>query len=118
MLDVDLTGCFNMTRVILPGMKERRQGAIVNIASVAAWTTTSSAPYNAAKAGVLALTRTVAAEAGPHGVRCNAIAISSAIAVTLWKKISTRMGSSFMARFPASDATYPADRRRRASWAG
>jgi 3-oxoacyl-[acyl-carrier protein] reductase len=73
-LDVDLTGCFNMIRVILPGMKTRRQGAIINIASVAAWTTNSSAPYNAAKAGVLALTRTVAAEAGPYGVRCNAIA--------------------------------------------
>jgi 3-oxoacyl-[acyl-carrier protein] reductase len=89
-LDVDLTGCFNMTRVILPGMKERRQGAIVNIASVAAWTTTSSAPYNAAKAGVLALTRTVAAEAGPHGVRCNAIApgmILTKWVETHWKEI-------------------------------
>jgi 3-oxoacyl-[acyl-carrier protein] reductase len=73
-LDVDLTGCFNMIRVILPAMRKRRAGAIINIASVAAWTTNSSAPYNAAKAGVLALTRTVAAEAGPDGVRCNAIA--------------------------------------------
>ena len=73
-LDVDLTGCFNMIRVILPGMRQRHSGAIINIASVAAWTANSSAPYNAAKAGVLALTRTVAAEAGPDGVRCNAIA--------------------------------------------
>jgi len=96
-LDVDLTGCFNMIRVILPGMRKRHSGAIINIASVAAWTTNSSAPYNAAKAGVLALTRTVAAEAGPDGVRCNAIApgmILTKWVETHWKEI----GGDKMAR--------------------
>jgi len=96
-LDVDLTGCFNMIRVILPGMKQRRAGSIINIASVAAWTANSSAPYNAAKAGVLALTRTVAAEAGPDGVRCNAIApgmILTKWVETHWKAI----GGEKMAR--------------------
>ena len=89
-LDVDLTGCFNMIQVVLPGMKKRRYGSIINIASIAAWTTNSSAPYNAAKAGVLALTRTVAAEAGPDGVRCNAIApgmIMTKWVETHWKEI-------------------------------
>ncbi len=89
-LDVDLTGCFNMIRVVLPGMRKRQHGAIINIASVAAWTTNSSAPYNAAKAGVMALTRTVAAEAGPDGVRCNAIApgmILTKWVETHWKEI-------------------------------
>ncbi|MGO9055814.1 MAG: SDR family NAD(P)-dependent oxidoreductase [Candidatus Binataceae bacterium] len=96
-LDVDLTGCFNMIRIILPGMRQRRSGAIINIASVAAWTANSSAPYNAAKAGVLALTRTVAAEAGPDGVRCNAIApgmILTKWVETHWKEI----GGDKMAR--------------------
>ena len=96
-LDVDLTGCFNMIRVILPGMKQRHAGSIINIASVAAWTANSSAPYNAAKAGVLALTRTVAAEAGPDGVRCNAIApgmILTKWVETHWKAI----GGEKMAR--------------------
>ncbi len=96
-LDVDLTGCFNMIRVILPGMRQRHSGAIINIASVAAWTANSSAPYNAAKAGVLALTRTVAAEAGPDGVRCNAIApgmILTKWVETHWKEI----GGDKMAR--------------------
>jgi len=89
-LDVDLTGCFNTIRMVLPGMKKRRQGSIINIASVAAWNANSSAPYNAAKAGVLALTRTVAAEAGPDGVRCNAIApgmILTKWVETHWKEI-------------------------------
>jgi len=83
--------------VILPGMKKRRSGSIINIASVAAWTVNSSAPYNAAKAGVLALTRTVAAEAGPDGVRCNAIApgmILTKWVETHWKEI----GGERMAR--------------------
>ncbi len=96
-LDVDLTGCFNMIRVVLPGMRKRQHGAIINIASVAAWTTNSSAPYNAAKAGVMALTRTVAAEAGPDGVRCNAIApgmILTKWVETHWKEI----GGDKMAR--------------------
>lgn len=73
-IDVDLTGCYNTIRAILPGMRQRGSGAIINIASVAAFMPNSSAPYGAAKAGVLALTRAVASEAGPDGVRCNAIA--------------------------------------------
>ncbi len=96
-LDVDLTGCFNMIRAVLPGMKKRGCGSIINIASVAAWNANSSAPYNAAKAGVLALTRTVAAEAGPDGVRCNAIApgmILTKWVETHWKEI----GGDRMAR--------------------
>ncbi len=78
--------------------RKRHAGSIINIASVAAWTTNSAAPYNrAAKAGVLALTRTVAAEAGPDGVRCNAIApgmILTKWVETHWKAI----GGEKMAR--------------------
>jgi 3-oxoacyl-[acyl-carrier protein] reductase len=96
-LDVDLTGCFNMIRVILPGMRKRHTGSIINIASVAAWTTNSAAPYNAAKAGVLALTRTVAAEAGPDGVRCNAIA--PGMILTKWVEIHWKeIGGDKMAK--------------------
>lgn len=74
-LDVDLTGAYNTIRAILPGMRQQRSGAIINVASIAAFTgVAGSAPYAAAKAGLLALTRTVAAEAGPDGVRCNAVA--------------------------------------------
>jgi 3-oxoacyl-[acyl-carrier protein] reductase len=75
-LEVDLTGPYNTIRKILPGMRQRGSGAIVNVASVAAWTAIGGAegPYAAAKAGLLALTREVAAEAGPDGIRCNAVA--------------------------------------------
>lgn len=72
---VGLTGAFNLIRAVLPGMVERRRGAIVNISSIAAWLgSANEAPYAAAKAGLQSLTRSVANEGGPHGVRCNAIA--------------------------------------------
>jgi 3-oxoacyl-[acyl-carrier protein] reductase len=75
-LDVDLNGTFNCLRQVLPGMIERRRGAIVNLASIAAWEMTEEhgGAYSAAKAGVVALTRVAAAEVGGKGIRVNAIA--------------------------------------------
>lgn len=83
-LEVNLSGAFYLIRAVLPAMRKQRSGAIVNVASVAAWTVLggSDAPYAAAKAGLLALTRAVAAEAGPDGVRCNAVA--PGIVLTKW----------------------------------
>ncbi len=72
---VDITGPWLLIRAVLPDMKQRRRGAIVNVSSVAAYTAPErEAPYAAAKAALHSLTRTVAREAGPHGVRCNAVA--------------------------------------------
>lgn len=75
-LDIDLTGTFCCMRQVLPHMIAQRSGAIVNVASIAAWETSEEhgAAYSAAKAGVLALTRVAAAENGRHGVRVNAVA--------------------------------------------
>ena len=75
-LDVDLTGTFSCMRHVLPAMYAQGEGCVVNITSIAAWETTTEhgAAYSAAKAGVMALTRVAAAEAGPKGVRVNAIA--------------------------------------------
>jgi len=83
-IDVNLTGAFHLIRAVLPSMRRQRAGAIVNVSSVAAWTVLggSDAPYAAAKAGMLALTRAVAAEAGPDGIRCNAVA--PGIVLTKW----------------------------------
>lgn len=75
-LEVDLTGTFNCLRNALPVMIDRGSGSVVNIASIAAWETSTEhgAAYSAAKAGVIALTRVTAAEVGRHGIRVNAIA--------------------------------------------
>ena len=75
-LSLNLTACFALTRAVLPGMKVRGRGAIVNVSSIAAFGHGSgnNAPYSASKAGLNALTRSVAVEGGPSGVRCNAVA--------------------------------------------
>jgi 3-oxoacyl-[acyl-carrier protein] reductase len=74
-LDVDLTGPWLLIRAVLPDMKQRGRGSIVNVSSVAAYTAPErEAPYAAAKAALHSLTRTVAREMGPHGIRCNAVA--------------------------------------------
>jgi 3-oxoacyl-[acyl-carrier protein] reductase len=82
--DVNLTGAFHLIRAVLPSMRKQHAGAIVNVSSIAAWSMLggSDAPYAAAKAGLLALTRAVAAESGPDGIRCNAVA--PGIVLTKW----------------------------------
>lgn len=72
---VDITGPWLLIRAVLPDMKQRRQGSIVNVSSIAAYTSPErEAPYAAAKAALHSLTRTVAREMGPYGIRCNAVA--------------------------------------------
>jgi 3-oxoacyl-[acyl-carrier protein] reductase len=79
-LDVTLNGTFRMTRAVLRHMLEQRAGVIVNNASVLGWRAQAGqAHYAAAKAGVMALTRSAAMEAAEAGVRVNAVAPSLAM---------------------------------------
>lgn len=72
-LETNLTGVFRTTRAALPHLV-RSGGAIVNVGSISGLRAANSvAPYAAAKAGLLALTRSVAAEYGWRGVRCNCV---------------------------------------------
>ena len=78
-IDVSLSANFYLARKVLPGMVARRRGNIVNISSVAGWIGNPNEKdgepaYAAAKAAMFALTRNIAHEVGPHGIRCNAIA--------------------------------------------
>ncbi len=82
-LDVDLLGAFRMTRVCLPAMRRQRRGAIVNVASVNGLAYFGNDVYSAAKAGLVSLTRSVAARYGRDGVRCNAVAPGT-IATPTW----------------------------------
>jgi 3-oxoacyl-[acyl-carrier protein] reductase len=75
-LNVCLRGTFWTMRAVLPHMIKQGKGAIVNMASAAGWIAASDgeAPYSAAKAGVMGLTRAASAEVAGKGIRINAIA--------------------------------------------
>ena len=74
-VDANLTATFLTLKSFLPGMIERGGGSIITMASSAArFPTGAPAPYAAAKAGVIMLSRQVATEVGKHGVRVNCLA--------------------------------------------
>jgi 3-oxoacyl-[acyl-carrier protein] reductase len=72
---VHLKGMFFMAQAVFPAMVARGSGCIINVASQRALKgAVNSAPYSAAKAGIIGLTRALSWEAAPKGVRVNAIA--------------------------------------------
>jgi 3-oxoacyl-[acyl-carrier protein] reductase len=74
-VDVHLKGMFFMAQAVYPAMVSRGRGCIINIASQRGLKgAINSAPYSAAKAGIIGLTRALSWEAAPRGVRVNAIA--------------------------------------------
>ena len=75
-LTVNLTGTFVCCKAVLPAMQARGGGAIVNISSMAGESggIKPGVDYSASKGGLLALTRKLALESAPHGIRVNAVA--------------------------------------------
>jgi len=74
-LAVNLGGAFFWCRALLPGMATRGRGAVVNVSSLAGRSKSANGgpAYSASKAGLLGLTRHLAFDYGPRGVRVNAI---------------------------------------------
>jgi gluconate 5-dehydrogenase len=73
-LNVQLAAPFFMTQALAPQMKERQWGRVINIASLQSYRAfANSAPYGAAKGGILQLTRAIAQEWSKFGITCNAI---------------------------------------------
>ncbi|MBP0620206.1 (S)-sulfopropanediol 2-dehydrogenase HpsO [Cupriavidus consociatus] len=73
-LDTHLGAPFFLTQALAPAMQQRGWGRILNIASLQSYRAfANSAPYGAAKGGVVQLTRAIAEQWSPHGITCNAI---------------------------------------------
>ena len=72
-LKINLKGAWLVTKAVLPGMRDRRAGAIVNISSLASLAGGFQMAYEMSKAGMNRMTQSVAMSGASRGVRCNAI---------------------------------------------
>jgi 3-oxoacyl-[acyl-carrier protein] reductase len=75
-IDVNLTSAFLMCQAVGAGMIARKSGAIINMSSLAAWNGggPGAGAYSAAKGAVVSLTKALAKELAPHGIRVNCVA--------------------------------------------
>jgi 3-oxoacyl-[acyl-carrier protein] reductase len=112
-VDVDLRGVFLCTHAVLPHMVERRRGVVINISSqLGQKGAPALAHYCAAKGGVLALTRALAREFGPYGIRVNAVApgpldteMTRPYATPAW--LANKMAQSVLARLGKPEEIAP-----------
>jgi 2-keto-3-deoxy-L-fuconate dehydrogenase len=94
--DLNVRSMWRMLRTVLPGMIERRRGAIVNMSS--ACSSIKGAPnrfiYGTTKAAVIGLTKSVATEYVAHGIRCNAICPGTVDTPSLGERIAANAAAA------------------------
>lgn len=99
-VDVNLFGVYEVTRVVLPVLRRQKHGRIVNIASLAGKEGTPNfSAYSASKAGVIALTKSVAKELAQTGVLVNAIA-PAAVRTALLDQMSADHVATMVSKSP------------------
>lgn len=111
-VDVNLKGTFNLCKSALKVFSDRRRGAIVNLASVAAQRgggLVGGAHYAASKGGVISLTKAIAREFGPVGVRANVICPSMTETGMLDGNVSDEAFREIVAGIPLRRAARPID---------
>ena len=92
-IDVNLTGVLLSNQLAAPIMIDQQAGSIINVASMAAKTSwPESAEYSATKSGVVGITRSVAAELGPHGITANAVCPGNTL-TDMVREVATEIGS-------------------------
>jgi 2-dehydro-3-deoxy-L-rhamnonate dehydrogenase (NAD+) len=99
-VDIDLTGVFHCLRAVVPLMIERGYGRIVNVASIAGKEgNPNAAPYSAAKAGVIALTKSLGKELAGHDIAVNCITPAAA-RTRIFEQISQEHIDYMLAKIP------------------
>ncbi|HYV46086.1 MAG TPA: SDR family NAD(P)-dependent oxidoreductase [Myxococcaceae bacterium] len=100
-LDTNLDGAFHCIRAALPALMKTRNAAVVNVASVSGLRASpGQASYAASKGGLLALTRTLAAELGPRGIRVNAV-VPGMLDTGMAKHVDRRLVERYRAALPS-----------------
>jgi 3-oxoacyl-[acyl-carrier protein] reductase len=109
-IDANLTATFLTVKSFLPAMIEHKRGAIITMASSAGrLPSPASAAYSAAKAGVIMLSRHLAADMGKHGIRVNCIAPSSILTEKVQRQMPPAMQQQVAASFPLGRLGNPED---------
>jgi 3-oxoacyl-[acyl-carrier protein] reductase len=111
-LNINLTSAFLMTRAVVPGMRSRNYGRIVNLASIAGRSVSeiSNLHYSTAKAAVLGFTRKLAFEEGANGITINAVCPGTVFTVrveTRYKALSEAEQTLRMEEIPMKRAARP-----------
>jgi NAD(P)-dependent dehydrogenase (short-subunit alcohol dehydrogenase family) len=88
-VEANLNGAYNCAHAVLPDMKTRRSGAIVNIGSVNGLAALGDAAYSAGKAGLISLTKAIAVEFGRYNIRAN-IVCPGTVSTPLWNERVSR----------------------------
>lgn len=115
-LDVNLTGTFNTMRAVLPQMRERGWGRIVNIASIAGKEGNPNlGAYSASKAGVIGLTKSAGKEAATDGVLINAIA-PAVIATPILEDTTKEVLDYMVSKIPMGRVGQPEEVAALVSW--
>lgn len=117
LLNFNLTGTFLFCHAVAPVMKRQASGKIVNVTSMAGRgiTQTSSSAYVTAKGGIIALTRKLALELGPHGINVNAIAPGLTLSERLkpiWESRSAAARDAQLQKIPLRRIGTPEDQAR------
>ena len=106
-LDVNLLGTLHMSQAVIPHMRERKSGKFVNMSSVSAQRgggIFGGPHYSAAKAGVLGLTKAMARELAPDGIRANAICPGFIATDITQGKLTPEMKEQILAGIPMGRA--------------
>lgn len=107
--NVNLKAAFNLIKLVARGMIRRRAGSIINVSSVVGLTgNAGQSSYAAAKAGLIGLTKSVAKELAPRGIRANAVA-PGFIETRMTSELGPETRDALLAQIPMGHLGQPED---------